>query len=121
MDTTQKGQEFQLTVNQLRATTEYSKNDSMLRCLIKSQMAEAPQQWEDHSYDVRRFIGSLSSLKATLTPSPTSVKASRGTISSSAVQLMECNGWIKSPRVSEEMSEQDAQVIHPIRMFSRLW
>ena len=66
VDATQKDQDFQRTIDQLRIITEYSKNDSMLRCLIKSQMAEASQQWEDHSYDVRHFIGSFSSLSRRL-------------------------------------------------------
>ena len=39
VEVTQK--DFQRTIDQLRVTKEHSRNDSMLRCLIKSQMAEA--------------------------------------------------------------------------------
>ena len=76
-DATQKHQEFQRVIEQV-------KMDSLLRRLIKSQMAESPQQWDDHSFYVRHFIGSFAEFQETSRHSSTSTKVSTGTTSSSA-------------------------------------
>ena len=49
VESTQKDQELQRVMEQVRVNTEPSRDDHLLKCLIKSQMADHPQQWDDHS------------------------------------------------------------------------
>ena len=122
-ESTLKDQEFQRVIEQLIVSTEYSRQDSLLKCLIKSQMADHPQQWNDHSSDVRHFIGSFNYFQGDF---ETLFNISQGfdryyiVLSEPEVSSWSTHGWIKSPRVSEEMSDHDAQVYHPIHMFNRI-
>ena len=59
VESTQKDQDLQRVMEQVRVNTEPSRDEHLLKCLIKSQMADNPQQWDDHSGDVRYFIGSF--------------------------------------------------------------
>ena len=59
IESTQKDQELQRVMEHVVVNSEPTRSEHLLRCLIKSHMADHPQQWDDHSADVRYFIGSL--------------------------------------------------------------
>ena len=59
VESTQKDQELQRVMEQVRVNTQPNREEHLLKCLIKSQMADHPQQWDDHCGDIRYFISSF--------------------------------------------------------------
>ena len=59
VESTQKDQELQRVMEQVTVNTQPNRDEHLLKCLIKSQMADHPQQWDDHCGDIRYFIGSF--------------------------------------------------------------
>ena len=86
-------------------------------------MADHPQQWDDHSADIRYFIGSFRYFRGNF---ETLFTVSQGydryfiALSESEYQSWQTYGWIKSPRVSDELSNPQDQVYHAIHMFNRI-
>ena len=123
VESTQKDQELQRVMEQVRVNTEPSRDDHLLKCLIKSQMADHPQQWDDHSADIRYFIGSFKYYQGDF---ETLFTVSQGydryfiVLSESEYQSWQTYGWIRSPRVSDELSSPQDQVYHAIHMFNRI-
>ena len=123
VESTQKDQELQRVMEQVRVNTELSRDDHLLKCLIKSPMADHPQQWDDHSVDIRYFIGSFKHYQGDF---ETLFTVSQGydryfiVLSESEYQSWQTYGWIKSPTVSDELSGPQDQVYHAIHMFNRI-
>ena len=59
VESTQKDQGLQRVVEQVTVNTQPNGEEHLLKCLIKSQMADHPQQWDDHCGDIRYFIGNF--------------------------------------------------------------
>ena len=122
VESTQKDQELQRVMEQVRVNTEPSRDEHLLKCLIKSQMADHPQQWDDHSGDVRYFIGSFKYFQGDF---DTLFTVSQGcdryyiVLSESEYHSWKTYGWIRSPRVSDELSCPQDQVHHAIHTFNR--
>ena len=125
VESTQKDPDLQRVMDQVRVNTEPSREDHLLKCLIKSQMADHPQQWDDHSADIRYFISSFKYYQGDF---ETLFKVSQGydryfiVLSESEYQSWQTYGWIRSPRVSDELSspQPQEQVYHTIHMFNRI-
>ena len=112
---TQKDQDLQRVMEQVRVNTEPSRDERLLKCLIKSQMADHPQQWDDHSGDIRYFIGSFKYFQGDF---ETLFTISQGydhyfiVLSESEYHSWQTYGWIRSPRVSDELAGPQDQVYH---------
>ena len=59
VESTQKDQELQRVMEQVTVNTQPNRDEHLLKCLIKSQMADHPQQWDDHCGDIRYVISSF--------------------------------------------------------------
>ena len=123
VESTQKDQELQRVMEQVRVNTQPSRDEHLLKCLIKSQMADHPQQRDDHSGDIRYFIGSFKYFQGDF---ETLFTISQGydryfiVLSESEYHSWQTYGWIRSPRVSDELSSPQDQVHHAIHMFNRI-
>ena len=124
VESTQKDQELQRVMDQVRVNTQTAHNEEhLLKCLIKSQMADHPQQWDDHCGDIRYFITSFKHYQGDF---ETLFKISQGhdryylVLSESEYQSWQQYGWIRSPRLSNELASPQDQVFHAIHMFNRI-
>ena len=59
VEPTQKDQGLQRIMESVTVNTQPNRAEHLLKCLIKSQMADHPQQWDDHCGDIRYFISSF--------------------------------------------------------------
>ena len=122
-ESTQKDHEFQHVMELITVNTKHSREEHLLKTLIKSQMADQPQQWDDHLADVRHFIESFKFYQGDF---ETLINVSQGCVrhyivlGESEFTTWKTYGWVKSPRVSEEMSDRQNQVFHALHMFNRL-
>ena len=122
-ESTQKDQGLQRVMEQVRVNTQPNREEHLLKCLIKSQMADHPQQWDDHCGDIRYFISSFKNYQGDF---ETLFRVSQGydrcfiVLSESEYQSWQTYGWIRSPRVSDELSSPQDQVYHAIHMFDRI-
>ena len=123
IESTQKDHEFQRVIEQVTVNTGRSRQEHLLKILIKAQMADQPQQWEDHSSDVRHFTESFKYFQGEF---ETLFNVSQGfdrdyiVLSESEFNSWSTYGWVKSPRVSEETSDRQDQVFHALHLFNRL-
>ena len=123
MESTQKDHELQRVMDLVTVNTEHSREEHLLKALIKSQMADQPQQWDDHSADLRHFIESFKHYRGDF---EMLFKVSQGydhyyiVLSESEFMSWQTYGWAKSPRVTEEMSDRQSQVFHTLHTFNRL-
>ena len=123
VESTQKDQELQLVMEQVRVNTQPNREEHLLKCLIKSQMADHPQQWDDHCGDIRYFISSFKHYQGDF---ETLFSISQGhnryylVLSESEYQSWQQYGWIRSPRLSNELASPQDQVFHAIHMFNRI-
>ena len=87
------------------------------------QMADHPQQWDDHCGDIRYFISSFKHYQGDF---ETLFRISQGhdryylVLSESEYQSWQTYGWIRSPRLSNELASPQDQVFHAIHMFNRI-
>ena len=60
VESTQKDQELQRVMEHVIVDvpqgTSVDREEHLLKCLVKSMMADHPQQWDDHNGDIRHFI-----------------------------------------------------------------
>ena len=123
VESTQKDQELQRVMEMVKVNKEPSRDEHLLKCLIKSQMADHPQQWDDHCSHIRYF---LSSFKYYQGDFETLHKVSQGhdryylVLSESEYQSWQTYGWIRPPRVSNELVGPQDQIHHAIHMLNRL-
>ena len=116
-------QELQRIMDNVTVNTQPSRDEHLLKCLIKSQMADHPQQWDDHCADIRYFIGSFKYFQGDF---ETLFKVSQGhdryfiVLSESEYLSWQNFGWIRSPRTSDELASPQDQVHHAIHMFNRI-
>ena len=123
VESTQKDQELQRFVEHVTVNTQPNREERLRKCLIKSQMADHPQQWDDHCGDIRYFISSFKYYQGDF---ETLFKISQGhdryylVLSESEYQSWQTYGWIRSPRLSNELASPQDQVFHAIHMFNRI-
>ena len=123
VESTQKDQELQRVMEHVTVNTQPSREEHLLKCLIKSQMADHPQQWDDHCGDIRYFISSFRHYQGDFA---TLFRISQGhdryylVLSESEYQSWQTYGWIRSPRVSSELAGPQEQTHHAIHMFNRI-
>ena len=123
VESTQKDQELQRVMEQVTVNTQPNRDEHLLKCLIKTQMADHPQQWDDHCGDIRYFIGSFKYFQGDF---ETLFKVSQGhdryylALSESEYVSWQTYGWIRSPRLSNELTSPQDQVFRAIHMFNRI-
>ena len=110
IESTQKDHEFQRVIEHVTVNMEHSRQEHLLKTLSKAQMADHPQQWEDHSADVRHFIELFKYFQGDF---ETLFNVSQGfdryyiVLSESEFSSWSTCGWVKSPTESQKRCQID--------------